>query len=64
MIIMTIMTVKERRTQERNIPSSTTNLGKSKLDTPDFTLVAETVLANRLQFGVTIEDMLGRDNTT
>ncbi|KAL3703925.1 hypothetical protein TMatcc_009615 [Talaromyces marneffei ATCC 18224] len=48
----------------KNIPSGTTNLGKSELDTPDLTLVAETVLADSLQFGVTIEDMLGMDNTT
>lgn len=41
----------------RNIPSSTTNLGESELDTPDLTLVAETVLADSLQFGVTIEDV-------
>jgi hypothetical protein len=47
-----------------SIPSSTTNLGKSELDTPDLTLVAETVLADSLQFGVTIEGMLGTDNTT
>lgn len=47
-----------------DVPSSTTNLGKSELDTPDLTLVAETVLADSLQFGVTIEDMLGMDNTT
>ena len=36
-----------------NIPGSTTNLGQGKLDTPDLTLVAETVLANELQLGVT-----------
>lgn len=47
-----------------DIPSSTTNLGKGELDTPDLTLVAETVLADSLQFGVTIEGMLGIDNTT
>ena len=47
-----------------HIPSSTTNLGEGELDTPDLTLVAETVLADSLQFGVTIEDMLGMDNTT
>jgi hypothetical protein len=34
------------------IPSSTTNLGEGELDTPDLTLVAETVLSNELQFGV------------
>lgn len=48
----------------KDIPSSTTNLGKGELDTPDLTLVAETVLADSLQFGVTIEGMLGIDNTT
>jgi hypothetical protein len=34
------------------LPGSTTDLGEGKLDTPDFTLVSETVLANELQFGV------------
>lgn len=37
-----------------NIPGSTTNLGQGELDTPDLTLVAETVLSNELQLGVTI----------
>jgi len=37
-----------------NIPGSTTNLGQGELDTPHLTLVAETVLANELQLGVTI----------
>lgn len=46
-----------------SIPSSTTNLGKGELDTPHLTLVAKTVLADGLQFGVTIEG-LGMDNTT
>lgn len=35
-----------------NIPGSTTNLGESELDTPDLTLIAETILANELQLGV------------
>lgn len=38
---------------ELNIPGSTTNLGEGELDTPDLTLVAETILANELQLGVT-----------
>lgn len=41
-----------------NVPSSTTDLGQGELDTPDLTLVAQTVLADDLQFGVTV-DMLG-----
>ena len=40
-----------------NVPSSTTNLGEGKLDTPDLSLVAETILANELQFRVAV-DML------
>ena len=41
-----------------DIPGSTTDLGQGELDTPDLTLVAQTVLADDLQFGVTV-DMLG-----
>lgn len=37
----------------RNLPSGTTNLGKSELDTPDLTLVAQTVLSDELQLGIT-----------
>jgi hypothetical protein len=37
----------------KHIPSSTTNLGEGELDTPHLTLVAETVFADNLQFGVT-----------
>ncbi len=37
-----------------SIPSSTTNLGKSKLDTPDFTLVAQAIFADDLEFGITV----------
>ena len=37
-----------------DLPSSTTNLGQSQTDTPDLTLVAEAILANELQLGVTI----------
>jgi hypothetical protein len=36
------------------LPSGTTNLGESKLDTPDLTLVAQTVLSNELQLRITI----------
>jgi hypothetical protein len=32
------------------VPGSTTNLGESELDSPDLTLVAESVLSNELQF--------------
>lgn len=35
-----------------NIPSGTTNLGEGELDTPDLTLVAETVFTNGLQLSV------------
>lgn len=38
--------------EELRIPGSTTNLGESQLDTPDLTLVAETILSDNLQFGV------------
>lgn len=34
------------------LPSSTTNLGEGELNTPDLTLVAETVFADNLQLGV------------
>ena len=36
------------------LPGSTTNLGEGELDTPHLTLVAETVLADDLQLGVTV----------
>jgi len=36
----------------QELTGSTTDLGEGKLDTPDLTLVAETVLANELQLGV------------
>lgn len=42
------------RIDSRDIPSSTTDLGQGQQDTPDLTLVAETILANKLQFGITI----------
>lgn len=34
------------------LPSSTTNFGQGELDTPDLTLVAQTVFTDDLQFGV------------
>ena len=34
------------------LPSSTTDLGEGELDTPDLTLVAESILSNELQLGV------------
>ena len=34
------------------VPSSTTDLGEGQLDTPDLTLVAETILADELQLGI------------
>jgi hypothetical protein len=34
------------------IPGSTTNLGEGELDTPDLTLVAESILADELQLRV------------
>lgn len=34
------------------LPSSTSNLGQSELDTPDFTLVAQTIFTDNLQLGV------------
>jgi hypothetical protein len=37
-----------------HIPGSTTDLGEGELDTPDLTLVAETILANELELGVTV----------
>jgi hypothetical protein len=37
----------------QHVPSSTTNLRECELDTPHLTLVAETVFADNLQFGVT-----------
>jgi hypothetical protein len=41
------------------IPSSTTDLGQSKLDTPHLTLVTQAVLADNLQFRVTRKTALG-----
>lgn len=34
------------------LPSSTTDFGQSELDTPDLTLVAQTVFTDDLQLGV------------
>lgn len=42
------------RLQGHDIPGSTTDLGEGELDTPDLTLVAETVLANNLQLRVPV----------
>jgi hypothetical protein len=39
------------------IPSGTSNLGEGQLDTPDLTLVAQTILANELEFGVAAKDV-------
>lgn len=39
------------------LPGSTTDLGQSELDTPDLTLVLQTILANELQLGVTTQWM-------
>jgi hypothetical protein len=36
-----------------HIPSSTTDLREGQLDTPDLTLVAETVLSDGLEFSIT-----------
>lgn len=38
-----------------SIPSSTTDLGQSKLDTPDLTLVAQAIFADNLQFRITVD---------
>src|SRR4051812_21176678 len=35
------------------LPGGTTNLGQSQLDSPDLALVAETILADELQLGIT-----------
>ena len=40
--------------RDGNIPSSTTNLRQHELDTPYFALVAETVLADDLEFGIAV----------
>lgn len=39
---------------EKCIPGSTTNLGQGELDTPDLTLVLQTILADELQLGVAV----------
>ena len=39
-----------------SIPGSTTNLGQGEHNTPHLTLVAETIFANDLQFGVSDEE--------
>jgi hypothetical protein len=43
---------------QENVPSSTTNLGQSKLDSPDLTLVAEAILADKLQLGVPVSSAI------
>jgi hypothetical protein len=42
-----------------HIPSSTTDLGEGELDTPHLALVAQTELADGLEFSITIEKLLG-----
>jgi hypothetical protein len=42
------------RIKTRNLPSGTTNLGQSELDTPNLTLIAETKLSDRLQLRVPV----------
>lgn len=37
------------------LPSSTSNLGQSKLDTPDLSLVSQTIFTDDLEFGVAVE---------
>lgn len=39
---------------EEVLPSSTTDLGQSELDTPDLTLVLQAILADKLQFAVPV----------
>ena len=41
-------------TLERNLPSSTTDLGQSQTDSPDLTLVAEAILSDELQLRVPV----------
>ncbi|KAH9824561.1 40S ribosomal protein S9-B [Teratosphaeria destructans] len=58
---LTAMVVSGRFRRDKSvqcIPGSTTDLGEGELDTPHLTLVAQTVLADNLQLGVTV-DMLG-----
>jgi len=48
------------------VPSSTSNLGQSELDTPDLSLVSQTIFTDDLEFGVAVEVLertidLGRD---
>jgi hypothetical protein len=39
----------------RDVPGSTADLGQRQLHAPDLTLVAETIFADSLQLGVTVE---------
>jgi hypothetical protein len=41
----------------RCIPGSTTDLGEGEHDAPHLTLVAETIFADKLQFGVTVRTL-------
>lgn len=41
--------------EEGGLPGSTSDLGEGELDTPHLALVAQTVLADDLQFGVTVQ---------
>lgn len=44
--------------EEGWLPGSTSDLGEGELDTPHLALVAQTVLADDLQFGVTVQPLL------
>lgn len=50
--------IKGRSLFHFHIPSSTTNLGQSELDTPHLTLVTETELADNLELRVTSKNRL------
>lgn len=47
-----------------NVPGSTTNLGQSQADTPDLTLVLETILADELQLRVPGVEFMSVDEQT
>ncbi len=38
----------------KSLPGSTTDLGQSQLDSPDLTLIAESIFANELQLSISI----------
>jgi hypothetical protein len=46
--------ISARKSAKVHIPGSTTDLGQSQTDSPDLTLVAQAILADELQLGVTI----------